>query len=309
MNKRILFFLFVITELICFPQKNDSSFVFFKEVEQELKIIEKGFLSRIESERIDANKKFIAAWDKIVNDANILNYPFDSIKEASILFPKNKKFKLITWNLNKDDGTHTYFGYLIVNNSKRIKKSFLNYKTISEFEVFKLRDHSIDIKSPENHIGGPDKWFGMLYTQIIECDGFYTLIGWDGNSKLTKRKFIDVLYFKSDGEPVFGKDIFKIPKKSPKRLMFEYSSEVSMSLKYIERKKQIIYSHLASREDGAFLEGMFQFYGPDGSFDAIELKKDRWVSIEDVDARSNQKEMDKKNKPNPKNQKSLFKSK
>ena len=88
MNKRILFFLFIITVLICFPQKNDSSFVFFKEVEQELKIIEKGFLSRIESERIDANKKFIAAWDKIVNDANILNYPFDSIKEASILFPK-----------------------------------------------------------------------------------------------------------------------------------------------------------------------------------------------------------------------------
>ena len=309
MNKRILFFLFIITVLICFPQKNDSSFVFFKEVEQELKIIEKGFLSRIESERIDANKKFIAAWDKIVNDANILNYPFDSIKEASILFPKNKKFKLITWNLNKDDGTHTYFGYLIVNNSKRIKKSFLNYKTISEFEVFKLRDHSIDVKSAENHIGGPDKWFGMLYTQIIECDGFYTLIGWDGNSKLTKRKFIDVLYFKSDGEPVFGKDIFKIPKKSPKRLMFEYSSEVSMSLKYIERKNQIIYSHLASREDGAFLEGMFQFYGPDGSFDAIELKKDRWVSIEDVDARTNQKEMDKRNKPNPKNQKSLFKPK
>ena len=309
MNKRILFFLFIITVLICFPQKNDSSFVFFKEVEQELKIIEKGFLSRIESERIDANKKFIAAWDKIVYDADILNYPFDSIKEASILFPKNKKFKLITWNLNKDDGTHTYFGYLIVNNSKRIKKSFLNYKTISEFEVFKLRDHSIDVKSAENHIGGPDKWFGMLYTQIIECDGFYTLIGWDGNSKLTKRKFIDVLYFKSDGEPVFGKDIFKIPKKSPKRLMFEYSSEVSMSLKYIERKNQIIYSHLASREDGAFLEGMFQFYGPDGSFDAIELKKDRWVSIEDVDARTNQKEMDKRNKPNPKNQKSLFKPK
>ena len=309
MNKRILFFLFIITELICFPQKNDSSFVFFKEVEQELKIIEKGFLSRIESERIDANKKFIAAWDKIVDDANILNYPFDSIKEASILFPKDKKFKLITWNLNKDDGTHTYFGYLIVNNSKRIKKSFLNYKTIIEFEVFKLSDHSIDVKSPENHIGGPDKWFGMLYTQIIECDGFYTLIGWDGNSKLTKRKFIDVLYFKSDGEPVFGKDIFKIPKKSPKRLMFEYSSEVSMSLKYIERKKQIIYSHLASREDGAFLEGMFQFYGPDGSFDAIELKKDRWVSIEDVDVRTNQKEMDKRNKPNPKNQKSLFKPK
>ena len=309
MNKRILFFLFIITVLICFPQKNDSSFVFFKEVEQELKIIEKGFLSRIESERIDANKKFIAAWDKIVYDADILNYPFDSIKEASILFPKNKKIKLITWNLNKDDGTHTYFGYLIVNNSKRIKKSFLNYKTISEFEVFKLRDHSIDVKSAENHIGGPDKWFGMLYTQIIECDGFYTLIGWDGNSKLTKRKFIDVLYFKSDGEPVFGKDIFKIPKKSPKRLMFEYSSEVSMSLKYIERKNQIIYSHLASREDGAFLEGMFQFYGPDGSFDAIELKKDRWVSIEDVDARTNQKEMDKRNKPNPKNQKSLFKPK
>ncbi len=90
MNKRILFFLFIITVLICFPQKNDSSFVFFKEVEQELKIIEKGFLSRIESERIDANKKFIAAWDKIINDANILNYPLIVLKKRLYYFQKTK---------------------------------------------------------------------------------------------------------------------------------------------------------------------------------------------------------------------------
>jgi hypothetical protein len=149
----------------------------------------------------------------------------------------------------------------------------------------------------------------MLYTQLIECDGFYTLIGWDGNDKLTTRKFIDALYFKSDGSPVFGKDIFRFSRKNPKRLMFEYSSEVSMSLKYVERKNQIVYSHLAAREEGGVLDGQFQYYGPDGSFDALELRKDKWVTVEDIDARNEKSKHDNEAKPDPKKQKPIFKPK
>jgi hypothetical protein len=111
-----------------FSQSNDSTDLLFKSTEEKLQIIEKGLLSKVEKERIETNKKFIAQWDQIVNNPKILSYQFDSLKEVSILTPKDKKFKLITWNLYKDDGTHAFFGYLLVNNSKKIKKGFFIQK-------------------------------------------------------------------------------------------------------------------------------------------------------------------------------------
>jgi hypothetical protein len=290
-------------------QTDDSIFNKFKIAERQLIKIEKGFNSRKEIDRIEANKKFIAAWDLIVSDKNILNYSFDSLNGVSILSPKNNKFKLITWNLNKDDGTHTFFGYLLINNSKRIKKGFFKHETVETYEHFKLLDKSWQIKNPETYIGTSDKWFGMLYTQLIECDDFFTLIGWDGNDKLTQRKFIDVLYFKPNGEAVFGKDVFKFPRKNPRRLMFEYSSDVTMSLKFNEKKNQIVYSHLAPREEGTVLEGQFQYYGPDGSFDALELRKDKWITLEDIDARNEKNKNDRAEKPDPEKQKPIFEPK
>ncbi|MCE3259360.1 MAG: hypothetical protein K0S12_1001 [Bacteroidetes bacterium] len=296
-------------------QKTDSSMAIFRQAEEELKLLQKEtFYSRKESDRVAGNKKFIAVWDGIVSNSKILNYPFDSLKEISILVPKDNKFKLITWNLHKDDGTHAFFGYLLVNNSKRVKKGLFRHETIEAYEYFKLIDNSGAIKNPESFIGSPSKWFGMLYYSLIECDGFYTLLGYDPNDNLTRRKFVDVLYFKADGTPVFGKDVFKFPRKNPKRLMFEYSSEVSMSLRYhgeknLNRRKQIVYSHLAPKDAGTLLEGQYQYYGPDGSFDALELKKDKWITVEDVNVTNEKSDNDKVKKPDPDKQTPIFQPK
>ncbi|MBK9285198.1 MAG: hypothetical protein IPM51_12930 [Sphingobacteriaceae bacterium] len=303
MFNRLLFLFFIPLSLI---GTNDSLLQVFKKTELKLQAIEKGFLSKIEKERIETNKKYLSAWNEIISNPQIINYSFDSLKEVSILVPKDKKFMLITWNLFKDDGTHAFFGYLLVNNSKRIKKGFLKHETIEAYEHFTLIDQSPLVKSPETYIGNPGKWFGMLYYSVIPCDGYYTLIGFDPNDKLVSRKFIDVLYFRSNGVPVFGKDVFKFAKKNPRRLMFEYSADISMSVKYNEKRGQIIYSHLAPRKEGDILEGIPQYYGPDGSFDALELKKGKWVTVEDVDIRKEKTKNDKAKKPDPKEQKPVY---
>jgi hypothetical protein len=285
--KKVIFCFLITLTLFVSAQKHDTSMYRFRQVEQELKELQKAtFYSRKESERFEANKQFISLWDGIIDNPNILNYPFDSLKDISVLTPKDKKFKLITWNIHKDDGTHAFFGFLLVNNSKRVKTGFLQHEVVKEYQYFKLLDRSAMVKSPENYIGTPDKWFGMLYTQVIDCDNYYTLIGWDGNDKLTQRKFVDVLYFKSNGDPIFGKDVFKFPRKNPKRLMFEYSQEVTMSIKYNEKRGLIIYNHLVPRQRDGVLEGQYQFYGPDAQFDALEMKNDKWVVIEDIEANS-----------------------
>lgn len=308
-NRFIIYFI-LLFRLSSIAQQKDSSLYVFKEAEAELKVIQKKvFFSKKENERIEGNKEFLTVWSRIINDPKILEYPFDSLKEISVLSPRNKKFKLITWNLFKDDGTHAFFGFLLVNNDKRIKTGFLKHEIIHEYDALTLLDRSATVKTPETYVGTTDKWFGMLYTQLIECDGYYTLIGWDGNTKMTQRKFIDVLYFRADGLPIFGKDVFKLSRKNPKRMMFEYSSDISMSVKYVEKRKQIVYSHLASKQEGTLLDGQFQYYGPDGSFDALELKKDKWVTLEDIDVRNDLPTMSEKNKPDPKKQRPVFKPK
>jgi hypothetical protein len=292
--KRLISCFLIIISTPAFTQKKDSANLAFRIAEQELlEQRQAAFYSHNEAERLAANKKIIAIWDRIVTDPKILNYGFSEVKgDYAILSPKDKKFKLITWNIYKNDGTHAFFGYLLVNNSKRIKKGWFRHETLEAYEYFKLIDRSPTVKSPETYVGTPDKWFGMLYYSLVECDGYYTLLGYDLNDNLTRKKFVDVLYFKLDGTPVFGKDVFKFPKKNPRRLMFEFSSDVTMSLKYDEKRNQIVYSHLGPNQEGELLEGQFQYYGPDGSYDALELHKDKWVLIEKVDVLNEKNEKD-----------------
>jgi len=276
-----------------------------------LKILPLVCFSKKESNRFEANKTLLFYWNSILQNEKSMQYAFDSLKAkkyVSIINAPDNKFRLITWNLYKDDGTFAYFGFLQVNTSKTIKKNLFKKEASKSYELYSLIDKSGAIKSPESYIGEPSKWFGMLYVDVIKTnEDDYTLIGWDGNDKLTQRKFIDVLYFKSNGIPTFGKDLFKIPGKFVKRMMFEYAAEVAMSLKYNEERKQIIYSHLAPNSIDPTLEGQFQYYGPDGSFDALSLKKGKWFQETDIDIRKLKDKNDNVKRPNVSKQTPIYK--
>ncbi len=284
----------------------------FMQLEDSLEILQKKvFFSKKESIRFEANKEFLALWHFILKDQKSMDYPFDKLKkDVSLLMSPDKKFRIITWDMRKDDQTYFYFGFIQVNNTKIIKKGLFKKETNFQYDVFQLVDKSPTVKTPENHVSDPSKWFGMLYVDLIKSDeAFYTLIGWDGNDKLTQRKFIDILTFNSDGTPIFGKDVFKFPGKFSKRIMFEYASEVSMSLKYIDNRKQIVFSHLAPNTLNPILEGQYQYYGPDGSFDALEIKKGKWVYEPAIDIRKEKDKTDNVKKPDPSKQTPLYKPK
>ena len=305
-----IFILFFINSVSA--QLSESDTKYFSELEDSLKhISQKVFYSKKEFNRFEANKQFLALWNVILKDEKSIQYPFDSLKkDVSLLLSPDKKFRIITWDMRKDDQTYFYFGFMQVNNTKTIKKGLFKKETTSQYEVFQLLDKSATVKNPENYISDPSKWFGMLYVDVIKSyDDFYTLIAWDGNDKLTQRKFIDILSFKADGTPVFGKDVFKFPSKFAKRIMFEYASEVSMSLKYNSGRKQIIFSHLAPNTPDPLLEGQFQYYGPDGSFDALSMKKGNWVYEPAIDIRKDKDKTDNVKKPEPEKQTPVYKPK
>lgn len=283
-----------------YAQLSDADRAHYAQLEDSLKVLQKKvFFNKKENERFEANKKFLATWNEIIPDEKSFQYPFDSIKEVSRLVSPDKKFRIITWNVMKNDGTQAYFGFIQVNNVIIKKTGWFKKTTTKEYQYFTLSDKSAAVKTPESYVADPAKWFGMLYYDIIINDDYYTLLGWDGNDKITQRKFVDVLWFKPDGTPMFGKDVFKFPGKFAKRLMFEYSSEISMSMKYHPDRGQIVYNHLAPKDPDAALEGQYQFYGPDGSFDALSKKKGKWVYESDIDVRKPKDKNDNTKKPDP----------
>ena len=252
----------------------DKDVAFFKKYEDSLIYFQrKVFTAKKDSAKFKYNAKFIHLWDEALSNQLSFYYPFDSLKEVSRLVSSDKKVRIINWNVPRADGTHYFCGFV----------QWLNPKT-NHYELNELIDKSAGVKSPETYVSDNNKWFGMLYYDIITCDDYYTLLAWDGNDKTVTRKFIDILSFKKDGTPVFGKEVFKYPKKNPKRVMFEYSSKVVMSLRYNTSVGAIVFDHLAGKDE--FSEGQAQFYGPDFSYDAFFMHRDKWNYTPDVDVKN-----------------------
>ena len=278
--------------LTAFPQSlTDKDITYFKKYEDSLVYYQKKvFYGKTDSAKFKDNAKFVHLWDEVLSNQLSFYYGFDSLKEVSRLVSSDKKVRIVNWNIPRVDGSQYYFGFV----------QWLNPKT-NHYEVDQLIDKSASIKTPESYISDNTKWFGMLYYSIISCGDYYTLLGWDGNDKVVTRKFVDVLSFKKDGTPMFGKDVFKFPKRNPKRVMFEYSAKVVMSLRYNESFGAIVYDHLAAKDE--YTDGQAQFYGPDFSYDALILKHGKWNYTPDVDVKNpknkndNIKRKEKKDKP------------
>lgn len=196
-------------------------------------------------------------------------------KYSSILTSDDKKIRIITWNIFLNSGEYFYYGYI----------QFLNEDN-NKFHFVKLFDESQNISNPNNIELNSQKWYGCLYYKIIETkhkkNRYYTLLGWDGNNFLTNKKIIEVLTIKND-KPKFGFN-FEILKEKRKRIIFEYNAKASMTLRWDENKKLIIWDHLAPTESK--YEGMPEFYGPDFTNDALKFKKGKWILLEDIDIKN-----------------------
>ncbi|MFT6443246.1 MAG: hypothetical protein ACJASM_002805 [Salibacteraceae bacterium] len=96
-----------------------------------------------------------------------------------------------------------------------------------------------------------------------------------------------MLYFNERiGDWQMGKKIFGPPFRGITRFFLEYSSEVNASLKYHDKQERIVFDHLIPLNSG--LEGVFEFYVPDLSFDGFEFRDDYWYFIQNIDVRGNQ---------------------
>jgi hypothetical protein len=247
--------------------------------QDSLKVLcKKLYASNSDTEKKQYNQQLLRIFELALTTENSFAFEFDSLTDIAHMRPSDNAFRIINWNVPFEDGTQEYFGF-IQNKYIQVKKIGLFKKEKTEtIQLYPLIDKSSEIKNPESIISDNKKWFGMLYYKIItkktKTKTYYTMLAWDGNDKLTKKKIIDVLTFDEKGIPHFGADIFNMSKKNPKRVIFEYASDCTMSLRYNSKKDSIVFDHLAPEQPQ--LEGQYQYYCSDMSYDGFGFKRGKW---------------------------------
>jgi len=183
--------------------------------------------------KYEANEKFKVLLEKTFHEKDSFTYPFDSVKTLSSQTSPDNKFKIITWGIARENGTYEYFGYLLFPDNKHYPNKFLI-----------LTDNTEKIKSPETQITDNANWYGAIYYRIVmtryQGKKYYTLLGWKGNNLITTKKVLEVLSFRSSGTPVFGAPLFRKYKDKTTRVIFEYSSQATMLLRYEKQMVHVI---------------------------------------------------------------------
>ena len=240
--------------------------------EQELNEISPILLNgKNELERFSANEKFVEIWDLILDNQKSLKHKFESIKNFPIITSKNKKLRIINWIVALDNNTYQYHGIVQYFNSS------------NKYQVSRLIPVSGEMKNVESIKLENNNWYGALYYQMEEIKRgnkkYYVLLGWNGNDERSNIKVIDVLSVKKD--LVFGAPIFRVDKKRLNRYIIEYKEDASASIKFKKKEDRIVFSNLIPLNDG--MEGLYDYYVPDGSINAFELSNGSFKFKRDVD--------------------------
>ncbi len=258
---------------------------FLKTYEDSLVALHQAIASELNhSAKLELNKKFNAIFFQALSIESSFDYHFEGLKNVGKISSRDGMVRVFTWNIPLAGGLHRYFG-------------FIQFKHKGSVQLFTLNDDRKNFEVPQIETTNHNKWFGALYYHIQDVSfggtTYYTLLGVDFNNLLSTKRVVEILSFNSKGEPVLGHPIISVRGHNISRIIFEYSSQANMILRYDERSKMIVFDHLApSRND---FHNHFQFYGPDMTFDGLIFENGRWVYVPNIDIRN----PEKKNRPKP----------
>ncbi len=231
--------------------------------------------TQVDTERLQLSENmrnlFIASFD----NPQVFEFPFDKLRLCT-LTSSDKRVRLFNWNMPFVNGTHAYVCFVLVKNERK-----------GSFEWTELKCLKNEPEDLEGQVFKQNKWPGALYYEIIPMDkkksDKYTLLGWDGKDNLSTRKVIEVMTISGKNNIRFGDDIFKEEgNTSRKRIIMEYSDEVSVTLKYYPEQQSIVMDELAPKNP--VMEGIYSEYGPFGNYNMFQLKKGSWEFHKDIDA-------------------------
>jgi hypothetical protein len=227
--------------------------------------------------RFRSDSNFTKIMVRALLQKNSFYFPFDSLKSISRLYSPDSSFRIFTWQVVKDD---TYCR----------QRGFIQKKTTDgSLKLFPLRDVSEFTEADTDTIANTGGWIGAVYYRIIEKERegrtCYTLLGYDENNTRTTKKWIDVLWFDENGNPVLGlKDAFSfaadsLPLPPVSRFLLEYKKDARARVQYDEEMDMIIFDHLVSETNEPKKKYTLI---PDGDYEGFQWKNGQWLHIDKV---------------------------
>ena len=228
------------------------------------------------AKRFRSDSNFVRTLVRALKIKNSFSYPFDSLQTISRLYAPDSTFRIFTWQLKKDDYMY-------------IQKGAIQMKTADgNLKLLPLFDASMFTGKPLDSVRTKNNWIGAIYYRIIQKvfngKNYYTLLGFDDFSVSSNRKWMEVLTFNENGEPLFGGPYISFKEDTAKRsdqLRFniEYKKEARTTFNYNPELDMIIYDHLISETEEPEKKDT---YIPDGDFEGFKWKDGKWVHVDKV---------------------------
>jgi hypothetical protein len=206
---------------------------------------------------------------------SVFTHRFTNLRYLGQINSPDNLVKIITWNLILNDGGNRYICY-IIRKSESGKRNNI-YKLSGIYNESPIRTDTI--YSEPN-------WYGALYYEIrpftIGKETSYILLGIDYGNSFVTRKIIDVLTFAPGNRLLFGRNCFSDGIVTSPRVVFEFSANAVMSLRFYN-DLSIVFDHLSP--SSSELKDNRQYYGPDFSYDSYDFEKGLWRLKTNVDIR------------------------
>ena len=286
MNRFISIVILSLVFLAVSGQKNSGKSQLFSQLEENMHNYAIDIVNAREStDRAIADSFFTKALVQALKVPYSFSYAFDSLQTISRIYAPDSSFRIFTWQIMKDFSYYRQKGAIQMNTKD------------GSLKLIPLFDNSPFTENPVDSIRNNKQWIGAVYYNIVlktfNNKKYYTLFGFDANDARSTKKWVEVLTFDENDQPLFGGKYFVYPNdelKPPQpafRFCLEFKKEANAKLNYDKELDLIIFAHLISENGDASAKHTLI---PVGTFEGFKWVNGKWQYvpiIKELDPRSN----------------------
>ena len=270
---KIFVYILLLIPSLCFSKEIEvDTFLVRKEIELA-NLLRKLRQAKTKNDIEMANISFTQSLNEALVAPGILEYPFDSLNTMSTIKSPDGAFRLFNWNIEDENQKHSHFCYLV-------------RKKGSKNQIIPFKEDKFTLGPTPDGMLTPNRWYGALYYNIVPVaigrKKYYTMFAYDGATRSSNKKILDVFWFKGRGlrigYPLFQDETNKA--KLHQRVFIEYSEKASLSVNHKPSINKIIFDHLIPETPN--LKGMYEYYVPEMIYDAYFWENNYWNYQADI---------------------------
>ena len=220
--KKLAGFLLVLSIAVCAGAQDQTTLELVKK-EAQLNSLFQALYSDTLSSSEAVLEQILILMPEALSLEGAMEFPWVRLDRIGVITSDDSRLRIFTWHVMADPDHYTYFGFIQVGDKK------------DRVRVYALEDNLKPQRNLQVLEQSTEDWYGKLYYQIIsekhKRKETYTLLGMDFNDTRSTIKTIETISLQRN-KPRFEKGQFQYGNSYLDRVVLEYSSQVSISVRY-----------------------------------------------------------------------------